>query len=299
MLIIFQNKIIYMPSFPPSSRRDLISDYEKKCGGVKWKLARMKSLDGIELALCIASTRGRQDKEDEDHVPIYVLYFQGNCSSTPPRLPLISPIVKALDEEHRRYVFVCVSYRGYWTSQGRANEIGITKDALAALEWISSQHPFIATSAKIPVVIWGQSIGCGVASTLAANHIEKDSSVEIVALVLEAPFTNVRDMMKAIYPQKWLPYQYLWPFLRNRLDSMAAMEKMVEKARKPRITLVVAGEDELVPSHLGDTLEQKGNKLGLDIRKVVVPNSFHEQILEKSAGRVAVVDGIRNASQYS
>lgn len=294
MLVVFQNKIIYMPSFPPSSRRDKISDYEKRCGGVKWREIRLKSLDGVQLAACLAKTEGKKRTQENAEAPVYVLYFQGNCSSTPPRLPLISPIVKLLNDDERRYVFLCLSYRGYWMSQGRPNEIGITKDALAALQWIAAQES--DTKSTIPVVVWGQSIGCGIASTLLANHDQSCSHLSIEALVLEAPFTNVRDMLKAIYPQKWLPYPYLWPFLRNRLDSVAAMEKIAEKQKRPRITLVVAGNDELVPLNHSLQLQKRGRELGLKIERVVIANSLHEQVLDKAAGRAAITNCIRSSS---
>lgn len=40
MMVIFQNKIIYMPGLPPNARGERIEDYKNQCGGVGWKEVR-------------------------------------------------------------------------------------------------------------------------------------------------------------------------------------------------------------------------------------------------------------------
>lgn len=194
--------------------------------------------------------------------------------------------------EERRYVFVLLSYRGYWTSEGRPNEDGITHDALAALKWITAQHD---SATSIPVVLWGQSIGSGVASTLAANHAESSNScLRIRSLILETPFTNTRDMLATLYPQKWLPYKYLWPFLRNRLDSMEALRRIAaaSQVNKPTITIIEAGNDELVTPEHGASLECLSQQLGLRVERVTVKGALHTEVTDKPAGRAAIINAI-------
>lgn len=74
MLVLFQNKIIYMPSVPPFSRRERINDYETACLPVKWRKVMIKSLDGTPLALCVGETFGLAQNSNSRAV---VLYFQG------------------------------------------------------------------------------------------------------------------------------------------------------------------------------------------------------------------------------
>ena len=79
MMIIFQNKIIYMPSMPPFSRSEKIADYEAQCKPVVWKEERIRSADEVEVALAVGTLLfeavaagkavGRGD--------VVVLYFQG------------------------------------------------------------------------------------------------------------------------------------------------------------------------------------------------------------------------------
>lgn len=83
MMVVFQNKIIYMPGLPPNARRERIEDYAKQCGGVRWEEKRVQAADGTDLALCVASVTSTGDERttspnDSLDVPsIYVLYFQG------------------------------------------------------------------------------------------------------------------------------------------------------------------------------------------------------------------------------
>lgn len=80
-MVIFQNKIIYMPNMPPFARSDKIEDYQKECGPVIWREERIKSLDGTRLALCIGEVGRPNAIESRDtpssRSPILMLYFQG------------------------------------------------------------------------------------------------------------------------------------------------------------------------------------------------------------------------------
>lgn len=124
-------------------------------------------------------------------------------------------------------------------------------------------------------MLWGQSIGAGVAATAAANHAADiyaaaggaaalDTAAGgphvlptiICGLVLETPFTSVRAMLGAIYPQKWMPYRYLWPFLRNHWDTVAALRRIgttvppLAAAAPPHfVTAAAAGASPLLRPH--------------------------------------------------
>ena len=78
MMIMFQNKIIYMPGIPPNARREKLSDYRKQCAGITWREERTKSVDGTEIALCVGSVGPKKDSgEFKDVKTVYTLYFQG------------------------------------------------------------------------------------------------------------------------------------------------------------------------------------------------------------------------------
>lgn len=75
MMIVFQNKIIYMPSIPPFSRSEKISDYTSQCVPVVWEEIRIKSLDGTPLALAKGQMSNKSSRGKGR--PLVVLYFQG------------------------------------------------------------------------------------------------------------------------------------------------------------------------------------------------------------------------------
>jgi len=237
---------------------------------------------------------------------LHVLKFAGNASSLPSRLPFLSSILRTLrDESIRqpiRYTAVCVSYRGYWTSKGSPSENGLERDAEGALAWALSQYSTkgYPSSQRLELILWGQSIGAGVASNLAANvsgTLAKE--VELKTLILETPFTNVRDMLVALYPQKWLPYRYLWPFLRNHLDSLAAIDKLALRgpAPKPAVVIVDGGKDELVPKWHGDALEKRCLDLGLEVQRHTVSGALHTEVMMRPEGRIVLSNAIRTLSR--
>lgn len=78
MMVAFQNKIIYMPGLPPNARREKISDYASRCGGLQWREERVRSVDGTDLALCVTDVDlGRNPASKPLETVFYILYFQG------------------------------------------------------------------------------------------------------------------------------------------------------------------------------------------------------------------------------
>lgn len=204
------------------------------------------------------------------------------------------------------YTMVCCSYRGYWTSKGRPTEKGIAMDVEAALKWIRESHDAevpASSEEHIPIVIWGQSIGAGVATSLAGQqHLFKENNLSLEKLILETPFLSIRAMLQTLYPQKWLPYRHLWPFLRNHLDSSVALGQMQERfteagSRAPSVLIVEAGRDELVPKEHGDALEKRCLDLGLDVRKVVISSAYHTEVMVRPGGRTVLVEDIESVAR--
>ncbi|KAK8104189.1 Protein ABHD13 [Apiospora kogelbergensis] len=310
MLVIFQNKIIFMPGLPPNARWERIGDYTNQCAGIKWREERTRSRDGKDLALCVADVHLGAERRKEETLSIYILYFQGNASSTPPRLPDLSQVLciikrqMCLESRGFRISFICLSYRGYWTSSGSPTEKGLRLDAAAALDWISDYHhnASVATAGvsdssiqPAEVLLWGQSIGSGVATNLAAEYA-MPGNCRLNSLVLETAFTSTRAMLEVLYPQKWLPYKYLWPFLRSHLDSWKNLDSIgaryKSKCSRPHVFFLEASKDELVPTSLGQQLFDQSVKSELTTERHSVGGAFHNDAIFRVEGRKAVADFI-------
>jgi hypothetical protein len=80
---------------------------------------------------------------------------------------------------------VALSYRGYAGSSGQPSERGLLQDAATAYFFTTERY-----SAN-RIVVWGFSLGTGVAVALAARSIGK--------LILEAPFTSTADVAASLF----------------------------------------------------------------------------------------------------
>lgn len=202
--------------------------------------------------------------------------------------------------------FVCLSYRGYWTSRGRPSEPGLRLDAEAGARWIAERHQHIFGDGgeTIPIVlVWGQSIGSGVATNLAATG-RLPPNMQIKGLLLETPFVSIRAMLKTLYPQKWLPYRYLWPFLRNHLDSWENLGLIAQASKgtskpPPTIYILEAERDELVPKEQSERLYQRCVDLGLPVEKGVVPVAYHQQAIARGEGKRLAAQAILKLARQS
>jgi fermentation-respiration switch protein FrsA (DUF1100 family) len=123
-------------------------------------------------------------------------------------------------------------YRGYGASEGSPDEAGTYRDARAAYRWLVEQRHVRPDE----LVLFGESLGSAVALELA---LERPAA----ALVLEAPFTSVRDVARRTI------FAPLAPFVRTRYDSLARIPRLETPL------LVMQGDrDEVIPPALGRRL---------------------------------------------
>ncbi|TGO92293.1 hypothetical protein BPOR_0006g00330 [Botrytis porri] len=308
MMVTFQNKIIYMPGLPPNSRQETIANYQKECLGIKWREEKIRSTDNTAISLCVAEVSCGSATRDQDRRRIvYVLYFQGNAASLSPRLPFLSTVPRKLEKsssthnESVQYIFVCCSYRGYWKSRGRPSEKGLMKDAEATMQWVKKDLETRPGLDGCDIVLWGQSIGAGVVTGLAAKSGIFSDELRLRRLILETPFLGIKAMLETLYPQKWLPYRHLHPFLRNHLDSWKALGELHERTREsglkpPQVLILQAGKDELVPELHGGILEKRCSDLALEVKREVIQSALHNEVLVRGGGSVIIAEAIRDVS---
>jgi fermentation-respiration switch protein FrsA (DUF1100 family) len=89
---------------------------------------------------------------------------------------------------------VVPAYRGYSGSTGSPNEQGLLRDAEAAYAFARARY------AADRIVVWGFSLGSGVAVALAAEN-------PVAKLILEAPYSSIADVAASafpIFPVRWL-----------------------------------------------------------------------------------------------
>jgi fermentation-respiration switch protein FrsA (DUF1100 family) len=159
-----------------------------------------------------------------DDQPV-VIYFHGNAE-----------IIAMRAEHHRALIadgigLIALSYRGYMGSTGSPTEPGLLRDAEAAYQFAVARYP------PDRIVLWGHSLGTGVAVALAAAH-------PIGKLILEAPFTSTADVAASQFP--FVPVRWLM------LDQSRSDERIAQVTAP---LLVLHGErDVVVPIRFGERL---------------------------------------------
>lgn len=149
-------------------------------------------------------------------------------------------------------------YSGYGRSQGEPGEAATAADAMAAWKWLMEERD----AAPDSVVLFGRSLGGGVAAELAARLVS--SGVPPAGLILESTFTSVADMGACRYP--WLPVRRLARF---RYDSRSALRGVTLPA-----LFLHSRDDEVVPFKLGRRLyEEYGG-----------PKAFQELLGDHNSG---------------
>jgi hypothetical protein len=89
---------------------------------------------------------------------------------------------------------VALSYRGYAGSSGSPSEQGLLSDAAVTYAFAAAIYD------PSRIVLWGFSLGSGVAVAVAAEH-------PVGGLILEAPYSSIADVAAAAFP--FLPARYL------------------------------------------------------------------------------------------
>ncbi|KAK5240877.1 hypothetical protein LTS06_012313, partial [Exophiala xenobiotica] len=170
---------------------------------------------------------------------------------------------------------------------GRPSQMGIELDAAAALEWVRDRYDYNRTK----VVVWGQSIGAGIATVSSANFLRrgKVNLLHLRGLILETPFVDLKAVLVALYPQKFLPYRYLAPFLRSTWDSRSALVSIGESKPNVKVLILEAGNDEIVPPGQAETLEEACTQQNLQVDRKTIAGALHTEIMTKFQGRSHIV----------
>ncbi len=117
-----------------------------------------------------------------------ILYFHGNAGNLANRAGRFHHFID------RGYGIVAPAYRGSSGSTGKPSEKALTKDAR---QIYLNLGKLISGLTAETVVIYGESLGTGVALKLAALP----DTPQPAAVVLEAPYTSLPDVVLHLYPQ--------------------------------------------------------------------------------------------------
>lgn len=135
--------------------------------------------------------------------PVIVL-FHGNAGHYGHR------IYKAQTYLSAGYGMLLAEYRGYGGNQGTISEQGFYHDGRAYIDWLLEIRNIDVGN----IILYGESIGSGVAVQMAMEY-------DVKGVVLEVPFSSLIDIAGPQYP--YIPVKYL---LRDRYMNIEKIEKI-------------------------------------------------------------------------
>ena len=143
-------------------------------------------------------------------------------------------------------------YRGFGKSSGKFSEQVILNDAVFLFDKMKAEY----TEKKI--IIYGRSLGTGVATYVAKNR-------KADALILETPYYNMADVGKS-----WLPFVSFEKFIKYKFPSNEWMKDVVMP-----ITIFHGTKDAIV-------LYSSGEKLSkiVDCKLITIENGKHKNLAE-------------------
>ena len=214
-LYLFQRNLLYHPS-------------ENNYYGDKLKVSvskvKIKTEDNIELLAWYHKKNTGNFKT--------ILFLHGNAGSLENRIHKINNF------DQMDINFLIVAWRGFSGNKGLPTEKGLYEDARASVEWLNSKGIF-----ENNIIIYGESLGTGVALEIAQNK-------NFAGVILESPFTSMVDAGRNKYP--FLPVKIL---LKDKYKS----DEKIKNIKSP--ILVMHGKvDKLVPFHMGKKMFDLANE---------------------------------------
>ena len=160
-----------------------------------------------------------------------VVYFHGNGGALKYRVARFRKLIAD------GIGLVALEYRGYGGLSGSPSEQGLIADAEAAYAFAAAHY---STS---QIVLWGESLGTGVAVALASEK-------PVGRVILEAPFTSTAAVAKKQY---W--YMPVGLLMKDQFRS----DERINKVTAP--LLILHGfKDHVVPFAMGEKMFALANK---------------------------------------
>lgn len=209
LIFVFQDSLQYLP--------DEKAYTQEQVGVRSFEEFPVTTKDGLPI-------KGWYAQGDADK-PVIVV-FHGNASTYQWRAPDFEKI------NAYGYGVLLVGYRGYGGNPGKPSEAAFYDDAEVYLKRLKE----VAKIADDRVVLYGESLGTGVAVEMGVRH------PKFRAMILENPFTNMVDLAKYHYP--FIPFaEHL---VRNKYDNIAKIGTI----KRPKLFLI--GEaDTIIPPKFG------------------------------------------------
>jgi pimeloyl-ACP methyl ester carboxylesterase len=274
-ITFFQRSLIYHPT---RCERLLASDFQLLQRSVDQVV---QSRDGLKLNgwLTLAGVPRGSDPIDAKQVlaegrPV-ILFFPGNAGNRSMRAAQFD-VMGSLDAH-----MLLVDYRGYADNPGKPSEADFARDARSV--W---NH--LTTELDVPphrVVIYGESLGGGVATRLASDLCQ--AGIEPGGLIVQSTFSSLVAVAQEHFPI--VPVSLL---LVDRFPS----DQRIKNVTCP-VLQIHGQQDSIVSFAIGERLFEAApsrSSGGILKHQIVMPHTDHNDVYAWSVDREKLIDGLRD-----
>ena len=192
LLYRFQEALLYQPRIFPQHITPKDNPAGMRHPGehrMPWEDVRITAADGVNLHAWFV----RPDDIAARRSRATLLFFHENAGNMGLRMENLRMMYEAIGVN-----VVILSYRGYGESHGIPEEEGIYLDAEATLQWALQRDDIDHNR----IVLFGRSLGGGVAIDLASKHDPAHSGLkgEVAAVVVENTFASISAMVDVVFP---------------------------------------------------------------------------------------------------
>jgi len=188
-----------------------------------------------------------------------ILYFHGNAGDLQ-RWGEITEFFVDME-----YDVVVMDYRTYGKSKGQLSEKALYNDGQMFYNYVLQQYN------ENDILLYGRSLGSGIASKLAAANQPKQ-------LIMESPYYSIADVAKSRFP--------MFP-VTKMLSYELPNYKHIENVQCP-ITVIHGTDDYVVPYESGKKLVSESSKNNLTL--ITVDGGGHNDLIEFDTYKTAIID---------
>ncbi|MBD3673825.1 MAG: alpha/beta hydrolase [Planctomycetaceae bacterium] len=265
ILLVFQRDLIYHPTradrLSAKDAASLVDVHDFEFTGEDGE-----TLHGWHFSRALSESH----PEDLSDSPRVVLYFPGNAGNRSYRVTPCEMLANYGCD------VLIADYRGYGENSGSPNEEKFVNDAMSLWKHVTEEM-------HVPhdrIVLFGESLGGGVATQLAAAQSRKGAPPE--GLVIQSSFNSLADVAQRKFfflPAKWL----VW----DRFDSAANIGDI-----KCRYLHLHGDQDEVVPYACGRELYASAPD-SIEKQFVTIEDGGHNDLYSDSRHFIALSRAIK------
>ena len=177
------------------------------------------------------------------------------------RLPLFRKLCLAGDSNHGldpelEIELIAVPPRSYGLSTNvRPNQRALLSDYSNVVQHVTQKYTELdkRDGGQTKIVWYGHSLGASIATCLLSTVSEdemRERRMVCDGLIFENGFASIKGMVRTLYPQRFLPYYWLTPFVMddwNALDTFGSCATDSILNSTPKL-FVASEKDEMVPT---------------------------------------------------